>query len=168
MLSVHSNCLVSCFVIAWGCRPWNTVNTTADICLLVENGNKNTETKCNVCLNLFLVSHLAALCPTLGQWGSLTHLMLVTIFFHAQPEGHQEFRNEFGSQSLTERIRWIGRNFLSNWYSDCMLLSWHIRVSEWIYFLKLPEFQGTPFSKQARYLKFKWQRWDSNPQSLSS
>ena len=32
----------------------------------------------------------------------------------------------------------------------------------------LPECQGTPCSKQAPYLKFKWQRHDSNPQPLSS
>ena len=32
----------------------------------------------------------------------------------------------------------------------------------------LPECQGTPCSKQAPYLKFKWQQRDSNPQSLSN
>ena len=32
----------------------------------------------------------------------------------------------------------------------------------------LPECQGTPCSKQAPYLKSKWQQWDSNPQPLSS
>ena len=32
----------------------------------------------------------------------------------------------------------------------------------------LPECQGTPFSKQGSYLKFKWQQRDSNPQQLSS
>ena len=32
----------------------------------------------------------------------------------------------------------------------------------------LPECQGTPFSKQASYPKFKWQQQDSNPQPLSS
>ena len=31
----------------------------------------------------------------------------------------------------------------------------------------LPECQGTPCSKQTRYLKFKWQQWDSNPQPIS-
>ena len=31
---------------------------------------------------------------------------------------------------------------------------------------KLPECQGTPCSKQAPYLKFKWQQRDSNPQPL--
>ena len=32
----------------------------------------------------------------------------------------------------------------------------------------LPECKGTPCSKQAPYLKFKWQQRDSNPQPLSS
>ena len=38
---------------------------------------------------------------------------------------------------------------------DCMfLLSCHVRVSEWIHTLQLPECKGTPCSKQERYLKF--------------
>ena len=53
-------------------------------------------------------------------------------------------------------------------YLDCMLLSCRVRVSEWIHTLFLPKCQGTPCSKQARYLKFKWQQRDLNPQSLSS
>ena len=36
-----------------------------------------------------------------------------------------------------------------------MFLSCHVRVSEWIHTLYLPECQGTPCSKQARKLKFK-------------
>ena len=54
------------------------------------------------------------------------------------------------------------------WSYDCMFLSCHVRVSEWIHTLYLPECQGTPCSKQARYLKFKWLQRDSNPQPLSS
>ena len=34
--------------------------------------------------------------------------------------------------------------------NDCMFLSCHVRVSEWIHTLSLPECQGTPCSKQAR------------------
>ena len=49
-----------------------------------------------------------------------------------------------------------------------MFLSCHVRVSEWIHALYLPECQGTPCSKQAPYLKFKWLQRDSNPQPLSS
>ena len=29
----YSNCLISYIMIAWGCRPWNTTNTTAGIYL---------------------------------------------------------------------------------------------------------------------------------------
>ena len=46
LVSVHCNCLICCIVIAWSYRPWNTANTAVDICLLVENSNKNTETIC--------------------------------------------------------------------------------------------------------------------------
>ena len=52
-------------------------------------------------------------------------------------------------------------------FSDCMFLSCHVRVSEWIHTLKLPECQGTPCSKQARNLKVKWLQLDSNPEPLS-
>ena len=38
---------------------------------------------------------------------------------------------------------------LADLKSDCMLLSCHVRVSEWIHPLRLPECQGTPCSKQA-------------------
>ena len=51
---------------------------------------------------------------------------------------------------------------------DYMFLSCHVRVSEWIHTLYLPECHGTPCSKQARYLKFKWLHWDSNPQLFNS
>ena len=51
---------------------------------------------------------------------------------------------------------------------DCMFLSCHVRVLEWIHTLQLPECQGTPCSKQASYVKIKWLQRDSNPQPLSS
>ena len=49
------------------------------------------------------------------------------------------------------------------WY-DCILSLCHVRVSEWIYTLQLPECQGTLCSKQARYPKFKWKQQHLNPQ----
>ena len=52
---------------------------------------------------------------------------------------------------------------------DCMFLWCHVRVSEWIHLVVLPEYQGTPCTKQAAgNLKFKWLQLDSNPESLSS
>ena len=50
---------------------------------------------------------------------------------------------------------------------DCMFLSCHVRISEWIHTLQLPECQRTPCSKQSRILKFMWLQLDSNPQPLS-
>ena len=49
---------------------------------------------------------------------------------------------------------------------DCMFLSCHVHISEWIHTLYLPECQGTPCSKQAQYLKFKWLQRDLNPNHL--
>ena len=39
-------------------------------------------------------------------------------------------------------------------YGVCMFLSFQFRVLEWIYSWQLPECQGIPCSKQARYWKF--------------
>ena len=50
----------------------------------------------------------------------------------------------------------------------CMLLSYHVRVLEWIHTLQFPECQGTPCSKQAPYLKIKWLQLTSKPQPFSS
>ena len=49
-----------------------------------------------------------------------------------------------------------------------MFLSCHVRVWEWIHTLYLPEYQGTPCSKQTRNLKFKWLQLDSNAEPFSS
>ena len=51
---------------------------------------------------------------------------------------------------------------------DCMLWSCHVRASEWIHTLKLPEYQETPCLKQVRYLKIKCLQQDSKPQRLTS
>ena len=52
-------------------------------------------------------------------------------------------------------ISWEGLVWMRKWLSHCMLLSWQARVSDWIYTSQLPECQGTPCSKETRYLKFK-------------
>ena len=44
----------------------------------------------------------------------------------------------------------------------------HVFLSCSIYTFGLSEYQGTPCSKQAQYVKMKWLQWDSNPLSLSS
>ena len=80
------------------------------------------------------------------------------------------------TQTFSHLVRKRTRNHLAKltkWLNlhgafDCMLLSCYVRISESIHTLYLPECQGTPCSKQARYLKFKWLQRDSNPQPLSS
>ena len=52
-VSVHCNCLISWIKILQGYQPWNTISTTMDICLLVENSNKKNKTICKVCSNFF-------------------------------------------------------------------------------------------------------------------
>ena len=47
-------------------------------------------------------------------------------------------------------------SIIQSYSLHCMFLPCHVRVSEWIHTLYLPEGQGTPCSKQARYLKFKF------------
>ena len=49
-----------------------------------------------------------------------------------------------------------------------MLQSCHIRISEWIHTLYLPESQINPYSKQAGYLNFEWLQRVSKSQPLSS
>ena len=71
---------------------------------------------------------------------------------------------------LAKLAKWLSFVVSTNLYSalDCMFSSCHVRVSEWIHALYFLECQGTPCSRQASYLKFKWLQQDSNPQPLSS
>ena len=50
---------------------------------------------------------------------------------------------------------------------DCMFLSCHVRVSEWIHNLELGKCQGTSCSNQERNQKFMWIQLDWNSKSLS-
>ena len=47
-----------------------------------------------------------------------------------------------------------------------MLSPCHTWALEWIYTLYLPECQGTPCSKQAPYLNFKWQQQDNSVEKV--
>ena len=90
------------FSMVPGYRPWKTINTTMDICLLVGNDNKKNETKC-------LSSHFATLRPSLGHWqgGSLIHSLLIKTLFQVRPEVHREPCKNVGSHSMTEHISGI-------------------------------------------------------------
>ena len=69
---------------------------------------------------------------------------------------------DFWNKKL-RRISWFVR--LKQYVTDWVFLSCHVHVSEWIYTIYLPECQGTFWSKQVRYLKFKWQQriWTPPP-----
>ena len=71
---------------------------------------------------------------------------------------------------LAKLAKWLSCVVSTYLYNacDCMFLSCHVHVSEWIHTLQLPECQETPCLKQVQYLKFKWLQRDSNPQPLSS
>ena len=73
------------------------------------------------------------------------------------------------TQHKSSRIMWMKNKFsdrpilvcetierVPNLTLNCMFLSCHVRVSQWIHTLWLPECQGTPYSKQTQNLKFKW------------
>ena len=68
---------------------------------------------------------------------------------------------------LNKWLSWVVSTYLYRAF-DCMFLSCDVRVSDWIQTLYLPECQGTPYSKQARCLKFKWLQRHFNPRPLSS
>ena len=71
---------------------------------------------------------------------------------------------------LAKLAKWSSSTLSTYLYGafDCMCLSCHVRVSEWIHTLELHECQGTPCSKQARNLRVRWLQLDSNPKPLSS
>ena len=50
--AVLRNGPVGYVVNAWGYQHWNAANTTLEICLLFEDEQKSTQTRCNVCSNL--------------------------------------------------------------------------------------------------------------------
>ena len=71
---------------------------------------------------------------------------------------------------LAKLAKWLSCAVSTYLYGafECMLLSCHVRVWEWIHTLQLRECQGTPCSNEAPYLKIKWLQRDSKPQPPSS
>ena len=71
---------------------------------------------------------------------------------------------------LAKLVKWLSCVLSTYLYGAfyCMFLSCHVRVSEWIHTLYLPEHQGTPCPEEVRNLKVKGLQLDWNPQSLSS
>ena len=66
---------------------------------------------------------------------------------------------------LTKWLSWVVNTYLYRAF-DCVFLSFHVPMSEWIHTLYLPECQESLCWKQAQYLKSKWIQRDSNPQRL--
>ena len=77
---------------------------------------------------------------------------------------HNHFVYKRTLKHLAKPVEWLNCVVSTYLYSafDCMFLSGYTRVLEWIHTLHLSECQGTPCSKQAQYLKFKWLQRDSN------
>ena len=67
----------------------------------------------------------------------------------------------------TKWLSWVVSTYLHGAFF-CLLLSCHIRISEWVHNTYLRECQGTLCLKQTRYLKIKWLQLDSNHEPLSS
>ena len=67
---------------------------------------------------------------------------------------------------LAKRLSCVLSTYLYSAF-DCMLLSYHIRISQWIHNLYLLDWQGTPCFKQMWNLKFKWLQQDLNSQNLN-
>ena len=62
---------------------------------------------------------------------------------------------------LTKWLSWIVSTSLYD-ALDCMLLSCHIGISEWIHTLYFPDCPEILCSKQPQNIKFKWLQQDSN------
>ena len=71
---------------------------------------------------------------------------------------------------LAKLAKWLSCAVSTYLYGafDCVFLSCHVRVWEWIHTLQMPECQGTHCSKEAPYLKIKWLQLDSKPQPPNS
>ena len=101
-----------------GYRPWNTINTTMGISLLVKNGNNNNNNKkCKVCWNFFYQSFGC----TKAKFGLLTRrqshsLVLITTLFQVRPKANREPCSNVGNNSMTERISeiWAGKLLILN------------------------------------------------------
>ena len=113
--------------------------------------------------------------PTLNNWGTSSRFRMFFNFsctdkFPSIESIDRLFVERFvvafkssSKMSAFDRLKNLESNYL-----DCMFLPCHIRVSQWIHTVQLPECLGTSCSKQARNLKVKWLQLDSNPEPLSS
>ena len=96
--------------------------------------------------------------------GAISEVQMTTRFLNPQPLSPKRTLNQ-----LTKLVKWLSCIVSIYLYGafDCVFLSCHICVLEWIYSLQLPESQEKYFLKQAWYLKFKWLQRDLNSQTFS-
>ena len=96
--------------------------------------------------------------------GAISEVQMTTRFLNPQPLSPKRTLNQ-----LTKLVKWLSCIVSLYLYGafDCVFLSCHICVLEWIYSLQLPESQEKYFLKQAWYLKFKWLQRDLNSQTFS-
>ena len=96
--------------------------------------------------------------------GAISEVQVTTRFLNPQPLSPKRTLNQ-----LTKVVKWLSCIVSIYLYGafDCVFLSCHICVLEWIYSLQLPESQEKYFLKQAWYLKFKWLQRDLNSQTFS-
>ena len=96
--------------------------------------------------------------------GAISEVQVTTRFLNPQPLSPKRTLNQ-----LTKLVKWLSCIVSIYLYGafDCVFLSCHICVLEWIYSLQLPESQEKYFLKQAWYLKFKWLQRDLNSQTFS-
>ena len=85
----------------------------------------------------------------------------------AQTHNHLVRKRTFNS--LANLGKWLSCVTISYLYDafDCILVSCHIHVSEWIQTHYLPECQVALCLKRTRYMKFKWLERDLNLQPYS-
>ena len=95
--------------------------------------------------------------------GYQTDVLMILVLYSDLKKQLHELLSLIVKADVIDKIKNICNVNLNN----CMFLSCCICISEWIHTLYLPEYQGTPFSKQAWNLKFKWLQLDSNPQPHS-
>ena len=123
--------------------------------------------------NWFILLMFSTFLAWLTLFGCVPAVLILNINFLTDcnwTRAHNDLVHKRTHNHLAKPAKWLSCFVSTYLYGvfDCMFLSCHVRVSEWIHTLWLPECQGTPWSKQARNLKFKWLPLDSKPQPLSS
>ena len=115
------------------------------------------------------------------MWQSVRTKVLTDIFrkkqFYFNPQWNNlittakrsrlKFRHVIYKKNIKEEFFQMKHHFIKIKYIDCMFLSCHVRISEWIHFT-VTWMSRSSLLEAGGNLKFKWLQRDSNPQPLSS